>query len=79
MGSLGGEIDWVESPSIVAQKRVEFDLRKMSMALLSEIGKRVRVAIEDENGTRVYGVRNIPREKCDTPIVVGDDEFPMDW
>jgi hypothetical protein len=29
-------------------------------------------------GQRDYGVWDIPREKCDTPIVVGDD-LPADW
>ncbi len=33
--------------------------------------------VEDDDN-RVYGVSFIPREVCDTPIVVGDD-LPADW
>lgn len=29
--------------------------------------------VEEPDGTRICGVWYIPREECDTPIVVGDD------
>ena len=28
--------------------------------------------VEEPDGTRVYGVWYVPREECDTPIIVGD-------
>lgn len=34
--------------------------------------------VEEPDGTRVYGVWYVPREECDTPIVVGEglrDDF----
>jgi hypothetical protein len=37
-----------------------------------------RQFVIEDRGQRVYGVWVIPREECDTPIVVGDD-LPADW
>jgi hypothetical protein len=34
--------------------------------------------VEEADGTRVYGVWYVPREECNTPVVVGDD-VPADW
>jgi hypothetical protein len=35
--------------------------------------------VEEPDGIRVYGVWYIPHGECDTPIVLGKDEFPPDW
>jgi hypothetical protein len=37
-----------------------------------------RQFVFDNDGRRDYGVWFIPREECDTPIVVGDD-LPENW
>jgi hypothetical protein len=58
----------------------EADLEPVAYQLFADGNRRPifdngqRQWVVDNDGNKVYGVWYVPREECDTPIVVGDSD-----